>query len=80
MAQEHMTPNKGPTPESLGGITREQQGELRAMLDRLARLWSELMTAASNRDQCRVEDIQAEIAACRGRVEEIRRTGTSGSA
>jgi len=75
-----MTSNKEPTPEPLGGITHEQQGELRAMVDRLARLWSELTIAAGTRDQRRVEDIQAEIAVCRKRVEEIKRTGTRGSA
>ena len=64
----------------LKSITQEQQGELRAMLDRLARLWTELTAAASNRDQRRVEDIQAEIAACGGRVEEIQRSGTRGPA
>jgi muramidase (phage lysozyme) len=66
--------------EPLVGVTHEQQGELRAILDRLARLWSELTIAASKQDQRRVEDIQAEIAVCRTRVEQIKRTGTRGSA
>jgi hypothetical protein len=66
--------------ESLAGVTHEQQGELRAILDRLARLWSELTIAASKQDQRRVEEIQDEIAVCRTRVEQIKRTGTRGSA
>ena len=66
--------------EPLVGVTHEQQGELRAILDQLARLWSELTIAASKQDQRRVEDIQAEIAVCRTRVEQIKRTGTRGSA
>jgi hypothetical protein len=65
--------------EPLAGVNHEQQVELRAILDRLARLWSELTTAAMKQDQRRVQDIQAEIAVCRTRVEEIKRTGTRGS-
>ncbi len=61
-------------------ITAAQQAELWAMLDRLARLWSELTVAASKQDHRRIEDIQAEIAACRNRVEEIKRVGTVGPA
>jgi hypothetical protein len=41
-----MTSNHEPPAEALAGITQRQQGELRAMLDRLARLWSELTIAA----------------------------------
>ncbi len=66
--------------EGLKGINQEQQDELGAMLDRLARLWQELTIAASIQDQRRVEDIQAEIAVCRKRVEKIKRAGTHGSA
>jgi muramidase (phage lysozyme) len=69
-----------PLTELLAGVTDEQQGELRAILDRLAQLWSELTIAALNQDQRRVEEIQAEIAVCRTRVEQIKRTGTLGSA
>ena len=66
--------------EDLNGITDEQRSELRAMLDRLGRLWSELTIAASDRDQQRTENIRAEIAVCRSRVEQIKRSGTRGSA
>jgi hypothetical protein len=50
------------------------------MLDRLGQLWSELTIAASNQDQRRVEDIQAEIAVYCSRVEQIKQTGTCGLA
>jgi hypothetical protein len=66
--------------EELKGITDEQRSELQAMLDRLGRLWSELTIAASDRDQQRTENIRAEIAVCRSRVEQIKRSGTRGSA
>jgi hypothetical protein len=59
---------------------QEQHRELQAILDRLGRLWSELTTAASDQDQRRVQEIQAEISVCRSRVEQIKRTGTRGSA
>jgi hypothetical protein len=39
-----------------------------------------LTIAASKQDQRRVENIQAEISVCRTRVEQIKRTGTRGSA
>lgn len=64
----------------LEGISAQQFAVLQAMLDRLARLfWSDLTIAGTNHDQRRVEDIQAEIAVCRKRVEEIKRGGTRGS-
>ena len=66
--------------EELKGITHEQRSELQAMLDRLGRLWSELTIAASERDQQRMENIRAEIAVCRSRVDQIKRSGTRGSA
>ena len=66
--------------EELKGITDEQRSELRAMLDRLGRLWSELTIAAADRDQQRMENIRAEIAVCRNRVNQIRQSGTRGSA
>ena len=66
--------------EPLEGISTQQLAELQAMLDRLVRLWSDLTIAGTNHDQRRVEDIQAEIAVCRQRVEEIKRGGTRGSA
>jgi hypothetical protein len=65
--------------EGLRGITQEQHEELRAMLDQLGRLWSELTVAAFNQDQRLVKNIRAEIAVCRYRVEQIKRTGTRGS-
>ena len=66
--------------EPLEGISTQQLAELQAMLDRLARLWSDLTIAGTNHDQRHVEDIQAEIAVCRKRVEEIKRGETRGSA
>ena len=66
--------------KGLRSITQEQHEELREMLDRLGRLWLELTVAASNKDQRRVEDIQAEIAVCRNWVEHIKGTGTRGLA
>ena len=66
--------------EEFEGITQQQRDELLTMLDRLGRLWADLTIAASKLDQRRVEEIQAEIAVCRKRVEQIKRTGTRGSA
>jgi hypothetical protein len=40
----------------------------------------DLTPAAASQDQARVEEIHREIAACRKRVEEIKRAGTIGSA
>ena len=50
------------------------------MLRRLSELWAELTQAAVSGDQERVEAIRAEIAACRARVETMKRSGTVGSA
>lgn len=66
--------------EDLKGVTAEQQKELQAMLQRLGALWADLTRAAASQDQARVEEIHREIAACRKRVEEIKRAGTIGSA
>jgi hypothetical protein len=65
---------------SLQGVTREQQRELQEMLQRLAALWAELAKAAADPDEGRVEAINREIAACRARLDEIKRAGTSGTA
>lgn len=64
----------------LKGVTPEQQGELNEMLERLGTLWAELTQAAQAEDQEKVARIQNEIAACRNRVEQIKRSGTLGSA
>jgi hypothetical protein len=64
----------------LNGVTEAQQRELRDMLERLAALWAELTRAAEAEDRDRVAAIQREIADCRNRVEEIKRSGTIGSA
>ena len=64
----------------LKGVTPEQQGELNEMLQRLGALWAELTQAAQAEDQEKVARIQGEIAACRDRVEQIKRSGTVGSA
>lgn len=66
--------------EVLKGVTAKQQRELQAMLHRLSALWVDLTAAAAREDQARVEAIQREIAACRTRVEAIKRAGTAGSA
>ena len=66
--------------EDLKGVTAEQRQELQTMLQRLGILWADLTKAAEKQDQTRVEEIQREIAVCRERVEEIKRTGTAGSA
>ena len=66
--------------EDLKGVTAEQQKELQAMLQRLGALWADLTRAAASQDQARVEEIHREIAACRQRVEAIKRAGTIGSA
>ena len=66
--------------ELLQGVTDEHRRELEAMLTRLAGLWSELTKAAAAQDQARAEEIQREIDGCRKRVEEIKRSGTLGSA
>lgn len=66
--------------KDLKGVTAEQQKELQAMLQRLGALWADLTRAAGTQDQARVEEIHREIAACRKRVEEIKRAGTIGSA
>jgi hypothetical protein len=65
---------------SLQGLTREQQRELQEMLQRLAALWAELAQAAANPKEGQVEAINREIAACRTRLEEIKRAGTLGTA
>ena len=65
---------------SLQGLTREQQRELQEMLQRLAALWADLAAAANKPDDGSVEAINREIAACRLRLEEIKRAGTLGTA
>jgi hypothetical protein len=65
---------------SLQGVTREQQRELQEMLQRLAALWAELSAAASNPDDAKVDAINREIAACRERLDAIKRAGTQGTA
>ena len=50
------------------------------MLGRLSALWAQLTAAAATQDQPSLDRINREIAECRQRVEEIRRTGTAGSA
>ena len=64
----------------LHGVTAEQRAELQRMLARLSALWAELTRAAEAEDQARVDAIRAEIAACRARVEAMKRAGTLGSA
>jgi hypothetical protein len=66
--------------ELLKGVTVEQRHELAVMLERLGKLWAELTQAAAGEDEIRVREIQSEIAACRKRVEDIKRAGTVGSA
>lgn len=66
--------------KSLKGITAEERRELETMLGRLSALWADLTKAAEKEDRARVDEIQREIAVCRKRVEEIKRTGTLGSA
>lgn len=66
--------------KSLKGITAEERRELETMLGRLSALWADLTKAAAKEDRARVDEIQREIAVCRKRVEEIKRTGTLGSA
>ena len=66
--------------EDLKGVSAEQRQELHTMLQRLGALWAELTRAAANQNEDRVAEIQREIAACRQRVEEIKRAGTIGSA
>lgn len=66
--------------ESLRGVTPDDQRELAAMLLRLSKLWADLTAAAAKHDALQVDAIRAEIAVCRGRLEEIRRSGTAGSA
>jgi hypothetical protein len=66
--------------EDLKGVTADQRRELETMLQRLGVLWAELTKAAADQDEVRVAEIQSEIAACRTRVEEIKRAGTIGSA
>ena len=66
--------------EPLRGITGEQHRELAAMLLRLSRLWSALTVAAAGDDQSRVDAINREIATCRSQLDEIKRSGTAGSA
>lgn len=67
-------------PPPLQGVTSEQQHELRSMLLRLSALWAELTAAAAREDHGRLAAIQREIAACRARVEAIKRSGTGGAA
>ena len=50
------------------------------MLTRLSALWSELTAAATSQDQARLDAINREIAVCRRRLEEIKRSGTAGTA
>lgn len=50
------------------------------MLLRLSALWAELTAAAAREDHGRLAAIQREIAACRARVEAIKRSGTGGAA
>jgi hypothetical protein len=69
-----------PASGPLQGVTGEQRAELELMLRRLSELWAELTQAAASGDQDRVEAIRAEIAACRARVETMKRSGTVGSA
>jgi hypothetical protein len=64
----------------LKGVSAEQRQELSTMLERLGALWAELTRVAADQDETRVKEIQSEIAACRKRVEEIKRAGTLGSA
>ena len=63
--------------DPLQGISTDQRRELAAMLQHLARLWADLTKAATQHDQDCAEAIQREIAACRQRVEEIKRAGQS---
>ena len=65
---------------SLQALTREQQRELQEMLQRLSALWADLARAANDPNEDRVSAINREIAACRTRLEEIKRAGTVGSA
>ena len=67
-------------PPPLQAISRQQQRELQAMLTRLSALWSELTAAATSQDQARLDAINREIAVCRRRLEEIKRSGTAGTA
>jgi hypothetical protein len=64
----------------LKGVTAEQQRELHEMLRRLSALWAELTRAAQSEDEAEVARIRGEIDTCRRRVEEIKRSGTAGSA
>jgi hypothetical protein len=66
--------------QGLKGVTDEQRRELETMLGRLGALWADLTKAAAAQDEARVAEIKREIALCRKRVEEIKRTGTIGSA
>jgi hypothetical protein len=66
--------------EPLKGVTTNQRHELAVMLERLGELWAELTRAAASENETRVREIHSEIAACRKRVEEIKRAGTIGSA
>lgn len=69
-----------PMTPPLEGVTTQQRDELEAMLGRLSGLWAELTKAAANADEERVAAIRQEIAACRERVDQIKRAGTIGSA
>ena len=64
----------------LKGVTAAQQRELQEMLRRLSALWAELTRAAQAEDRDKIARIQQEIADCRRRVEDIKRSGTIGSA
>lgn len=66
--------------EPLQGVTSEHRRELDAMLRRLSGLWSELTSASAQRNEGLVDAVNREIAACRSRLEEIKRAGTKGSA